>query len=186
MTRSLELAAGLLALAVISAAAQDKPTTPLRNFTTLQVDVRVAPTVTSPITPEYIRLLREDILQNVKNRHKFHKVGDDPDPKVAEPEKERSLLLRVEIVAFQPPSQRAQLVWGTTRWTRDKIRAHCQFIEGSSGAVVWDLAVEGGAALLDRVSYRVEGSLLYQVVVGPPVVTGDFTKQFAKLIEQNW
>ena len=186
MTRSLEFAAGLLALAVISAAAQDKPTTPLRKFTTLQVeDVRVAPTVTSQIPPEYIRLLRESILHNVKNRHKFHQVGDVQDPKAAEPEKERILLLRVEIVAFQPASRSGKLLLGPAL-TRDKIRAHCQFVEGSTGAVVWDLAVEGGSAFKASSTYDTPGYRTGGIVYVPPWVTGDFTKQFAKLIEQNW
>lgn len=98
MTRSLGFAACLLALAVIPAPGQDKSTTPLRNFTTLQVeDVRIAPELAHlrfGIPPgtasgsEATEAIRRNIVEEVKGQHMFHRVTDVEKPETVTPETE--------------------------------------------------------------------------------------------------
>ena len=98
MTRSLGFAACLLALAVIPAPGHDKSTTPLRNFTTLQVeDVRIAPELAHlrfGIPPgtasgsEATEAIRRNIVEEVKGQHMFHRVTDVEKPETVTPETE--------------------------------------------------------------------------------------------------
>lgn len=92
-------AAGFLALAVLPVAAQDKPITPLRTFTTLQVeDVRIAPELTglklhvttakgpsSSDPSEAAEAIRSSIVEHVMDRHKFWRVTDVRQPEKVTP-----------------------------------------------------------------------------------------------------
>ncbi len=161
----------LFALSVFLFADQ-KPKVAFHNFTTLEVENFTIPKYETkdPMPEGWLPIIREDIVQRVIEKHRFHQVADFHDTKVSDPSTERVLVLRGRIVEFSHGSQAARVLVGFGAG-KGKIVALCQFVDKATGEVLWERQADG----------RVIGA-------GQPTegAVKGLSKEIAKHIESNW
>lgn len=172
--KRLTLLVGVFLLIALNsrAPADDKSKVSLGAFTALEVEnFQNPPYETKEAMPnEWLPLIREDIVQRVIEKHRFHRVMDFHDPKVAEPGQERVLILRGKILEFTHGSQAKRVLIGLGAG-KGKIVARCDFIDKQTGELVWSRKVDG----------RVIGAM--QPTEG--AIKG-LSKEVAKVIDQRW
>ena len=162
----------LLAVAAIEVEAANKPKVSFHNFTAVEVENFENPKYETkePMEDEWLPIIREDIVQRIIGIHKFRRVMDFDDTRVALPETERVLLLRGKILQFTRGSK-AKRFWIGLGAGKGKIVAQVTFVDKDTGEVIWERKVDG----------RVIGT--FQAAEG--AIKG-LAKEVAKHIRQNW
>ncbi len=150
----------------------EKPKVHFSQFTALEVDNFDNPRFETkePMPSEWVPLIREDIVQRVIEKHRFHHVADFHDENVTNPPVEKSLVLRGKIIEYTQGSQAKRILIGLGAG-KGKIVALCQFVDKDTGHVLWEHKVDG----------RVVGAA--QSTEG--AIKG-LSKEVAKVIDQNW
>lgn len=162
----------LLAALVQPVSSDDKPKTRLSKYTVLEVENFDNPRFETkePMPDDWVPIIREDIVQRVIEKHRFHHVADFHDEQVTNPPAERALVLRGKIVEFSQGSQAARFIVGFGAG-KGKIVAQCQFVDKDTGEVIWTRKIDGRVI---GVGQSTEGA-----------VKG-LSKEIAKVIDQNW
>jgi diadenosine tetraphosphatase ApaH/serine/threonine PP2A family protein phosphatase len=157
---------------VQTVSSDDKPKTRLSKYTTLEVENFDNPRFETkePMPSDWVPIIREDIVQRVIEKHRFHHVADFHDEKVTDPPAEKTLVLRGKITEFTQGSQAKRYLVGFGAG-KGKIVAKCQFVDKDTGEVIWERKVDG----------RVIGT--FQSTEG--AIKG-LSTEVAKVIDQNW
>lgn len=157
---------------VQTVSSDDKPKTRLSKYTMLEVENFDNPRFETkePMPNDWVPMIREDIVQRVIEKHRFHHVADFHDEKVTDPLAERTLVLRGKIVEFTQGSQATRFIVGFGAG-KGKIVAQCEFVDKDTGEVIWTRKVDGRVI---GVGQSTEGA-----------VKG-LSKEIAKGIDQNW
>lgn len=166
--------ASMITLAILSSGVvlAEKPKTPFRLFAVLEVENFENPKyqTKAPMPDEWVPLLREDVVQRVIEKHRFHQVADFEDPKAPAPAGDRVLVLRGKIVEFTHGSQAARYLVGFGAGA-GKIAVQCEFVDKATGEVIYTRKVDG----------KVIGT--FQSTEG--AVSG-VSKEIAKVIDGAW
>jgi hypothetical protein len=164
---------------VQTVSSDDKPKTRLSKYTILEVENFDNPRFETkepsfetkePMPNDWVPIIREDIVQRVIEKHRFHHVADFHDEKVTNPPAEKTLVLRGKITEFTQGSQAKRYLVGFGAG-KGKIVARCQFVDKDTGEVIWERKVDG----------RVIGT--FQSTEG--AIKG-LSTEVAKVIDQSW
>lgn len=162
----------LLAVTAIEVEAANKPKVSFRNFTAVEVENFENPKYETkePMEDKWLLFIRDDIVQRIIEIHKFRRVMNFDDTRVALPETERVLVLRGKILQFTRGSN-AKRFWIGLGAGKGKIVAQVTFVDKDTGEVIWERKVDG----------RVIGT--FQPV---EEAINRLAIEVAKRIRQNW
>jgi hypothetical protein len=123
----------------------ERPKVPLRQYTAIEVEVSgdVTSGANAQMPEESITMIRREIVRQVIELHRFNRVMDFVDKRVAAAGGERVLLLKCNIVEASGGSSVSKGVLLGARVSKAKIVVVCTFVDSGTQEVIWEMKALG-------------------------------------------